>query len=88
MKTELLILKDTTREAAARKAAGVLLSGGICIIPTDTLYGIVALDQFPDFHGASDRADWVLFSASARIAASILANASTGLGVEDVGTDD
>jgi L-threonylcarbamoyladenylate synthase len=48
MKTELLMLKDSSREDAARKTAGVLLRGGICIIPTDTLYGLVTLDHFPE----------------------------------------
>jgi L-threonylcarbamoyladenylate synthase len=48
MKTELLMLDNSSRTAAARKTAGVLLRGGICIIPTDTLYGIVTLEQFPD----------------------------------------
>jgi len=45
MKTEVLTLNDASGTTVARRTAEVLLRGGICIIPTDTLYGIVALEQ-------------------------------------------
>ncbi len=35
-------------EDIAGAVAEVLLGGGVCIIPTDTIYGIVALDRYPD----------------------------------------
>jgi L-threonylcarbamoyladenylate synthase len=45
MKTEVLKLNAASKLTVARRTAEVLLRGGICIIPTDTLYGIVALEQ-------------------------------------------
>ncbi len=46
MKTVLRTLDDSSRTEVVRAVADSLLEGGICIIPTDTLYGIVALEQF------------------------------------------
>jgi tRNA threonylcarbamoyl adenosine modification protein (Sua5/YciO/YrdC/YwlC family) len=46
MKTGVRTLDDSSRAEVAREVADVLLGGGICVIPTDTLYGIVALEQF------------------------------------------
>jgi len=47
-KTDLLVLEDSNREAIARKVCSSLGKGNICIIPTDTIYGIVALEHFED----------------------------------------
>ncbi len=38
---------DNLGESAARVAVS-LKRGGLCIVPTDTIYGIVALDRLPD----------------------------------------
>ena len=46
MKTGVRTLDDSSLAEVAREVADVLLWGGICVIPTDTLYGIVALEQF------------------------------------------
>ena len=46
MRTEVRILDDSSSEEVARNVADILLRGGICIIPTDTLYGIITLEQF------------------------------------------
>ena len=46
MKTGVRTLDDSSLAEVAREVADVLLGGGICVIPTDTLYGIVALEQF------------------------------------------
>lgn len=45
VKTEVLHLGPKNRERAAERAAQVLRGGGVCVIPTDTLYGVVALDR-------------------------------------------
>ena len=46
METRKRVLDNSSQTDIAREVAEVLLSGGICIIPTDTLYGIVALEKF------------------------------------------
>jgi L-threonylcarbamoyladenylate synthase len=46
MQTELLCIDDIPLQEVAETAARVLRGGGICILPTDTIYGIVALEQF------------------------------------------
>ncbi len=46
METRKRVLDHSFQRDIAREVAELLLSGGICIIPTDTLYGIVALEQF------------------------------------------
>jgi len=46
--TRLLNLNDENLDEVAREVAGSLLEGGVCVIPTDTIYGIVALDDFED----------------------------------------
>jgi len=47
-KTEILYLDDKNNEQVAEKVAQSLKNRGICIIPTDTIYGIVALEHFED----------------------------------------
>ncbi|MGQ9617324.1 MAG: L-threonylcarbamoyladenylate synthase [Spirochaetota bacterium] len=46
--TKHLYLNDESLDEVASVVAGSLLEGGVCIIPTDTIYGIVALDDFDD----------------------------------------
>lgn len=46
--TKLLNLNDKNLDEVALQVAGSLLGGGVCIIPTDTIYGIVAIDDFED----------------------------------------
>jgi L-threonylcarbamoyladenylate synthase len=46
MQTELLWIDDVPLQEVAETAALILRGGGICILPTDTIYGIVALEQF------------------------------------------
>ena len=46
METRKRVLDSTTQADIALEVAEVLKGGGICIIPTDTIYGIVALEQF------------------------------------------
>lgn len=46
--TELLHLKGDNHGEIARKVADSLLKGGVCVVPTDTIYGIVALEEFGD----------------------------------------
>jgi L-threonylcarbamoyladenylate synthase len=46
--TEILYLDDESLEAVVEKTGYALENGNICIIPTDTLYGIVALDRFEE----------------------------------------
>jgi len=38
-------LTESNVESIAQRVAGILADCGICIIPTDTIYGIVALEQ-------------------------------------------
>ncbi|MFW6180940.1 MAG: L-threonylcarbamoyladenylate synthase [Spirochaetota bacterium] len=45
MNTEVLHLGPGNLEPAAGRTAEVLAGGGVCVIPTDTLYGLVALDR-------------------------------------------
>jgi L-threonylcarbamoyladenylate synthase len=40
----ILFLDGENSASVARRVASVLVGGGICIIPTDTIYGIVAID--------------------------------------------
>lgn len=50
MPTQALVLSlrsDNLGESAARVAVS-LKRGNLCIVPTDTIYGIVALDRLPD----------------------------------------
>jgi L-threonylcarbamoyladenylate synthase len=46
MHTRKRILDTSSRTETAFEVAETLKAGGICIIPTDTLYGIVALEGF------------------------------------------
>jgi len=46
-RTQVVRFDEGTWEEAAGKTASFLLAGEICVIPTDTIYGIVALDRFP-----------------------------------------
>jgi L-threonylcarbamoyladenylate synthase len=44
---KVLFLSGGNVEACASSVARCLREGGICIVPTDTIYGIVALDRLP-----------------------------------------
>jgi L-threonylcarbamoyladenylate synthase len=46
METRKRILDTASQADIAGDVADLLKAGGICIIPTDTIYGIVALDRF------------------------------------------
>ncbi|UCB44756.1 MAG: L-threonylcarbamoyladenylate synthase [Spirochaetota bacterium] len=46
--TEILYLDEESLEAVVEKTGYALENWGICIIPTDTIYGIVALDRFKE----------------------------------------
>ena len=45
--TDVFILDDTNEDFILDRVEGLLVKGGICIIPTDTIYGIVTPDNFP-----------------------------------------
>lgn len=47
-KTAIYILNSNNQDHIARETASCLNEGGICIIPTDTIYGIVAIDDFSE----------------------------------------
>lgn len=42
---EIFCLDGTNEESVAHHISRVLECGGVCVIPTDTLYGIVAIDR-------------------------------------------
>ncbi len=44
----ILFLDKENVESAARSVSRILLGGGVCVIPTDTIYGIVAIDDCPE----------------------------------------
>jgi len=46
-KSKVYHLISSNLDEVTKTVARVLLKGGVCIIPTDTIYGIVALDRFP-----------------------------------------
>lgn len=46
--TAVLHLGTGNRDLAAEQVAETLLKGGVCVIPTDTLYGLCALDRERD----------------------------------------
>lgn len=48
MNTEVLILQEKNMAEIIRVVCASLLNGEICIIPTDTIYGIVALDSYSE----------------------------------------
>jgi L-threonylcarbamoyladenylate synthase len=45
---DVLFLGSENGEDVARRVSAVLGRGGVCVIPTDTIYGIVAIDNFRD----------------------------------------
>jgi len=47
-KTVINTITKSNMKEVAEQVSSVLLSGGVCIIPTDTIYGIVALDDIPE----------------------------------------
>jgi L-threonylcarbamoyladenylate synthase len=47
-KTEVLFLDEKNRASIAEKVGSYLNRGEICVIPTDTIYGIVAADYYSD----------------------------------------
>lgn len=49
---DVFYLDGTNEERIARRISRVLKEGGVCVIPTDTLYGIVAIDRH---HEAKER---------------------------------
>jgi L-threonylcarbamoyladenylate synthase len=57
--TEILLLDDESVADVADRVAAVLQGEGVCIVPTDTLYGIIALDEHVDsvryIHGIKKR---------------------------------
>lgn len=48
MNTEVYYLEDKNLHRVARAVSSRLRNGDLCIIPTDTVYGIVAIDGFQD----------------------------------------
>ena len=48
MNTEVYYLEEKNLHDVARAVSSRLRKGDICIIPTDTVYGIVAIDDFQD----------------------------------------
>ena len=46
MRTEVYFLDETNRIGVIKVLSNSLLNGDICIIPTDTVYGVVAIDNF------------------------------------------
>jgi len=48
MKTDILYLTLKNQRYIAKQVADVLKKGAVCIIPTDTIYGIVALDHIKE----------------------------------------
>jgi len=48
MRTRILQIGEHNTATVVEAVGASLREGGVCIIPTDTLYGIVALDRFPD----------------------------------------
>jgi L-threonylcarbamoyladenylate synthase len=46
--TETFILDEVSVEEVADRVAEALCRGGVCIVPTDTLYGIIALETQPE----------------------------------------
>ncbi len=48
MQTRILHIQEHNTAAVVEAVGASLRGGGVCIIPTDTLYGIVAVDRFPD----------------------------------------
>lgn len=41
----ILFLDKENEESVAQRVSRLLLDGGVCVIPTDTIYGIVAIDD-------------------------------------------
>jgi len=47
-KTNVLLLNEKNTSTVVKVVSSSLLKGNICVIPTDTIYGIVALDSYPE----------------------------------------
>jgi L-threonylcarbamoyladenylate synthase len=48
LQSKVLFLDRGNGERVARSVADTLEKGGVCVIPTDTIYGIVAIDRYED----------------------------------------